>query len=179
MRRLMLLRHAKSDWSSPGQSDHARELAPRGRKAAPLMGRYMAEHAMIPDHAIVSTAARTRETWDLVADMFPRKPPADFEDRIYEASPRDILTAIAAAPASAQSLLVVGHNPGFHETANLLVDSGDKRMRRVLSEKFPTAGLAVIDLDIPDWATIRPGSGRLERFVTPRAIDAAGNWPSD
>lgn len=173
MRRLMLLRHAKSDWSSPGQSDHARELAPRGRKAAPLMGRYMAEHAMIPDHAIISTAARTRETWRLVADAFPRKPSAAFEDRIYEASPRDILAAIAAAPASARSLLVVGHNPGFHETANLLVNSGDKRMRGRLSEKFPTAALAVIDLDIPDWTVIRPGTGRLEAFVTPRAIDGA------
>jgi phosphohistidine phosphatase len=175
MRRLMLLRHAKSDWSQPGQADHDRTLNPRGRKAAPLMGRYMAEHGMIPDHAIVSTAARTRETWRLVADMFPRKPPAHFEDRIYEASPRDILAAIADAPASAQSLIVVGHNPGFHETANLLVDSGDRRLRRRLSEKFPTAALAVIDLDIDDWTAIRPGSGRIERFVTPRAIEGASD----
>lgn len=173
MRRLMLLRHAKSDWSLPGQADHERTLTPRGRKAAPLMGRYIAEHGMIPDHAIVSTAARTRETWRLVAGMFPRKPPADFEDRIYEASPRDILAAIADAPASAQSLIVVGHNPGFHETANLLVDSGDRRLRRSLSEKFPTAALAVIDLEIDDWTAIRPGSGRIERFVTPRAIEGA------
>jgi phosphohistidine phosphatase len=175
MRRLMLLRHAKSDWSLPGQADHDRDLAARGRKAAPLVGRYMAEHAIIPDHAIVSTATRTRETWRLVADMFPRKPPADFEDRIYEASPRDILAAIAGAPASARSLLVVGHNPGFHEIANLLVASGDKRMRATLQDKFPTAALAVIDLDIDDWAAIRPGSGRLESFVTPRALGGAND----
>jgi phosphohistidine phosphatase len=171
MRRLMLLRHAKSDWSAPGQRDHERTLAPRGRKAAPLMGRYMAEQTLIPDHAIVSTAARTRETWRLVADMLPRKPHTDFEDRIYEASPRDIMTAIAEAPDTAQSLLVVGHNPGFQETAILLLDSGEKRMRKSLSEKFPTGALAVIDLDIPGWTAIRPGRGRLERFVTPRAID--------
>jgi phosphohistidine phosphatase len=170
MRRLMLLRHVKSDWSLPGQTDHERELAGRGRKAAPLMGRYMAEHALIPDHAIVSTATRTRETWRLVADMLPRIPPVDFEDRIYEASPRDILAAIADAPASARSLLVVGHNPGFHDTANLLVGSGDKRMLKNLSEKFPTGALAVIDLDIDDWSAIRPGSGRLANFITPRAI---------
>jgi phosphohistidine phosphatase len=170
MRRLMLLRHAKSDWSLPGQTDHERDLTTRGRKAAPLMGRYMAEHAMIPDHAIVSTAKRTRETWRLVADLLPKIPPVDFEDRIYEASPRDILAAIADAPASARSLLVVGHNPGFHDTANLLVESGDKRLRKSLSEKFPTGALAVIDLDINDWTAIRPGRGRLESFVTPRAI---------
>lgn len=139
------------------------------------MGRYMAEHAMIPDHAIVSTATRTRATWRLVAEMFPHRPPVDFEDRIYEASPRDILAAIAQAPASAQSLMVVGHNPGFHETANLLVDSGDRRMRKSLVDKFPTAALAVIDLDIDDWSAIRPGSGRLAYFVTPRSIDGAGD----
>jgi phosphohistidine phosphatase len=175
MRRLMLLRHAKSDWSLPGQSDHERALAMRGRKAAPLMGRYMAAHDIIPDHAIVSTATRTRETWRLVADMFPRQPPVSFEDRIYEASPRHILAAIAGAPSSARSLLVVGHNPGFHDTANLLVESGDKRIRKTLAEKFPTGALAVIELDLDDWSAIRPGTGRLESFVTPRAIGAGSD----
>jgi phosphohistidine phosphatase len=170
MRRLMLLRHTKSDWSLPGQSDHDRDLAPRGRKAAPLMGRYMAEHGMIPDHAIVSTAKRTRETWRLVAGMLPQIPPVDFEDRIYEASPRDILAAIADAPASARSLLVVGHNPGFQDTANLLVETGNQRPCHGDDEKFPTGALAVIEFDIDDWAAIRPGIGRLENFVTPRAI---------
>lgn len=170
MRRLMLLRHAKSDWSLPGMSDHNRDLAARGRKAAPLMGRYLAEHGMIPDHVIVSTATRTRETWRLVAGMLPKIPPVDFEDSIYEASPRDILAAIADTPASARTLLVVGHNPGFQDTANLLVESGDKRMLKDLSQKFPTGALAVIDLDIDDWPAIRPGSGRLASFVTPRAI---------
>jgi phosphohistidine phosphatase len=171
MRRLMLLRHAKSDWSLPGQSDHDRDLAPRGRKAAPLMGRYLAEHGMVPDQVIVSTAKRTRETWRLVAGMLPKQPRVDFEDRIYEASPRDILAAIADTPASARSLLVVGHNPGFQDTANLLVESGDQRLRDSLADKFPTGALAVIDLDIDDWAAIRPGIGRLENFVTPRAVD--------
>jgi phosphohistidine phosphatase len=171
MRRLMLLRHAKSDKSLPGQSDHDRDLAARGREAAPLMGRYMTEHGMIPDHAIVSTAKRTRETWRLVAGTFPKIPPVDFEDRIYEASPRDILAAIADTPASARSLLVVGHNPGFQDTANLLVESGDKRLRGSMAEGFPTGALAVIDLDIDDWSAIRPGSGRLENFLTPRAVE--------
>jgi phosphohistidine phosphatase len=172
MRRLMLLRHAKSDWSLPGQSDHDRGLAPRGRKAAPLMGRYIAEHGLIPDRVIVSTAKRTQETWRLVAEALPRVPPVDFEDRIYEASPRDILAAIADTPGSARTLLVVGHNPGFQDTANLLVASGEKRLRNGLAEKFPTGALAVIDLDIADWAEIRPGSGRLENFVTPREIES-------
>lgn len=173
MRRLMLLRHAKSDWSQSEQGDHARGLAPRGRKAAPLIGRYMADHALIPDRAIVSTSVRTRETWGLVADMFPHNPPADFDDRIYEASPRDILAALAQAPAAPRSLLVVGHNPGLHETANLLVESGEPRLRASLLDKFPTAALAVIDFDMDAWADIRPASGHLQCFVTPRALRAA------
>jgi phosphohistidine phosphatase len=175
MRRLMLLRHAKSDWSQPGQTDHARSLSPRGRKAAPLIGRYMAEHDLIPDHAIVSPATRTRETFRLVTDGWPHKPPVDFEDLIYEASPADILAAIAQAPASARSLLVVGHNPGFQSSAKLLVGSGDKRARQLLVDKFPTGALAVIDFDADDWASIRPGSGRLECFVTPRALGGASD----
>lgn len=134
------------------------------------MGRYMASQALVPDHAIVSTAVRTRETWRLVAEAFPQKPPATYERRIYEAGPEAILAAIADAPSSARTLLVVGHNPGFHETAMLLVGSGDKRARAKLSAKFPTAALAVIDFDTKTWAAIRPGSGRLECFVTPRAI---------
>lgn len=175
MRRLMLLRHAKSDWSLAGQTDHVRDLAPRGRKAAPLMGRYMTEHGFIPDHAIVSTATRTRETWRLVADALPIRPSVTFEDRIYEASPGNILATIAQAPAAAQSLLVIGHNPGFHETANLLIGSGDRRMRKNLLDKFPTAALAVIDFDIDDWPAIRRGNGRLACFVTPRAIGCAND----
>jgi phosphohistidine phosphatase len=134
------------------------------------MGRYMASHGLVPDHAIVSTAVRTRETWRLVTDAFLRKPPVSYEDRIYEADPQAIMAAIAKAPSSAKTLLVVGHNPGFHETALLLVGSGDTRARAKLSAKFPTAALAVIDFDVKSWSAIRPGSGRLERFVTPRAI---------
>lgn len=166
----MLLRHAKSDWSVAGQTDHQRGLAPRGEIAAPLMGRYMASEALVPDYAIVSTAIRTRETWRLVAEAFPQKPPVTYEQRIYEAEPEAIIAGIADAPSSAKTLLVVGHNPGFHEAAMLLVGSGDKRARAKLSAKFPTAALAVIDFNAKSWAAIRPGSGRLERFVTPRAI---------
>lgn len=170
MRRLLLLRHAKSDWSASGQPDHERGLALRGETAAPLIGRYMAREGLVPDQAIVSTAVRTRETWRLVADAFLQKPPVSYEQRIYEARPDAILTVIRQAPTSAKTLLVVGHNPGFQETATLLVGAGDKKSRARLSAKFPTAALAVIDFDIPNWSALKAGSGRLERFVTPRAI---------
>lgn len=134
------------------------------------MGRYMADHALTPDHAIVSTAVRTRETWRLLVDAFSHQPPVDFEDRIYEASPREIIATIAKTPSSAKTLLVVGHNPGLQEAGMVVTGSGDAKARDRFSAKFPTAALAVIDLDITDWAAIRPGSGRMERFVTPRAL---------
>lgn len=170
MRRLMLLRHAKSDWAAPGMYDHERPLAARGRADAPRIGRYMLQHHLRPDHVIVSTAERTRETWSLVAGAWSDAPRTIFDPRIYEASPADILRAIADAPASVRTLLVIGHNPGLQETALLLAGSGRLAERRALAQKFPTAALAVIAFDAPDWAALSPGSGRLTQLVTPRAI---------
>ncbi len=170
MRRLILLRHAKSDWSEPGRSDHARILARRGRETAPRVGRYMASQALRPNHAIVSTAARARETWQLVAAELPAPPSVRLDERIYNALPEAILEAIAEAPAGAKTLVVVGHNPGLQELAVMLAGSGDTSVRRQLAEKFPTAALAIIDFDAGDWAALRPHRGRLAGFVTPRAI---------
>lgn len=170
MRRLLLLRHAKSDWSVPGQTDHERLLSQRGEDAAPLMGAYMAREGLVPERAIVSSAARTRETWRLLSQAFANPPPATFDDRIYEAEPEEILAAIAEVPANVNKLLVVGHNPGFQDTASLLTGSGDKPSRALMAAKFPTAALAVIDFDCADWSALAPHTGRLDRFVTPRAI---------
>lgn len=170
MRRLMLLRHAKSDWSAPGRPDRDRVLSARGERAAPLMGRYLAEQGLIPQHAIVSVAERTRQTWQRLGKAVTGTPGVTFDERIYEAAPLDILAAIGDAPAAAQTLLVVGHNPGLQSLALALTGTGSGKARRTLAEKFPTAALAVIDFDLPDWRSMSPGSGHLERFITPREI---------
>lgn len=170
MRRLMLLRHAKSDWEQVGLRDHDRDLAARGRAAAPRVGAYMAERALVPDCVLVSTARRTRETWKLVAAALPGDPNVRFDETIYEAEPDAIIEAIRATPASCQCLLVIGHNPGLQELALLLVRDGRVSGLRRLAEKFPTAGLAVIDLPIDDWADLRNRTGRLVSFITPRAL---------
>ncbi len=170
MRRLMLLRHAKSDWSAAGRPDRERVLSPRGERTAPLMGRYLAEQDLVPQHAIVSVAERTRQTWQFLGNTVTATPGVTFDERIYEAAPVDILAAIADTPAAAETLLVVGHNPGLQSLALALAGSGSGKARRSLAEKFPTAGLAVIDFDLPDWKSLSPGSGRLERFVTPRSL---------
>src|SRR5712671_4835834 len=87
MRRLMLLRHAKSDRSTPGMRDHDRPLNARGRETAPRIGAYMASHALIPDLVICSTATRARETWDLVATALGRSPKVRYDERIYQNDP--------------------------------------------------------------------------------------------
>jgi phosphohistidine phosphatase len=166
------LRHAKSDWSVGGQRDQDRALAARGREAAPLIGAYMARHGLKPDKALVSSARRARETWDLVAPAFGKSLDVSFDPRLYEANPKALLIPLREAGSTAHSLLVVGHNPGIQELASLLMASGDIDARQRLLEKFPTAALAVIDFPIDTWSALAPHSGRLDRFVTPRALDA-------
>jgi phosphohistidine phosphatase len=172
MRRLMLLRHAKSDWSAPGGRDHERPLSARGREAAPKMGAYMARHALVPDLIVASTAARVAETVKHVAPAFAKAPRIVEDARLYEAEADELLAVIKETPKEVHSLLLVGHNPGLAELASLLMASGDVETRQRLIEKFPTAALAVIDFALDDWGKLHPKAGRLDRFVVPRALDA-------
>ena len=150
MRRLLLLRHAKTEGHEPGRDDRARVLIERGRGDAARIGAYMASHALTPDRVIVSTL-----------------------EQIYDATPQDIVAAILDAPADAGALLIVGHNPGLHETALLLIASGNIDVRESLREQLPTSGLVVIDFAFRDWRDLHPRCGRLERFVTPKSLDPA------
>jgi phosphohistidine phosphatase len=172
MRRLMLLRHAKSDWTTPGARDHDRPLSTRGREAAPKMGAYMARHALVPDLIVASTAARVTETLALLLPAFKAPPKTTPDARLYETEAEEILTVIKETPRTVHSLLLVGHNPSIAELASLLMASGDVETRAQLIEKFPTAALAVIDFPLDEWGKVHPKSGRLDRFVTPRALDA-------
>lgn len=169
MRRLILLRHAKSDWPN-GIADRDRPLAPRGRHDAPRMGRYLAQEALMPDRVLVSPALRTRETWELVAPHLLGMPEVESDARLYEATAARLLAVLREQPANAHVLMLVGHNPGTEDLADTLVAGGPDTSRDIMQEKFPTAALAVIDLPIDDWADVRPESGRLDRFVTPRGL---------
>ena len=171
MRRLMLLRHAKTERAEPGARDRDRKLTKRGRTDAQAIGAYMARHGLVPDLALVSPAIRAQETWTLAADHFAKPPKAADEERIYNAG-ADKLMALIGTTGRARTLLLVGHNPGFHDLAVELVASGDVAARERLNEKLPTSGLVIIDLAFDDWAMLHPHSGRLERFVSPRLIAA-------
>ena len=172
MRRLLLLRHAKAERSQPGERDHERHLAERGRHEAPMIGAYLAHHGYAPDRVIVSTSTRTRETWELAAVEMPGKPTVVFEQRIYEASPQTLLQVIKEIGPKTHTLLMVGHNPGMHELAAMLIATGDIEARQRLKEAFPTSGLAAIEFAIDRWDKLHPQAGRLEHFITPRTLAA-------
>lgn len=172
MRRLLLLRHAKTERAEPGKPDRDRKLTKRGRADAPIIGAYMARHDLVPDLVLVSPVARSEETWALVAKTFAKEPRVVKDERIYNADPEKLI-AIIRKTRDARALLVVGHNPGLHDLAVGLIASGDVEARERVSEKLPTSGLVVIDLPFEDWSLLHPNAGRLERFVSPRSIEAA------
>jgi len=172
MRRLMLLRHAKTERAEPGERDRDRKLMKRGRADAPVIGNFIAQHGLTPDLVLVSPATRAQETWTLIAVAFAKAPKAVTDDRIYNASAENLIRVIGETD-KAHTLLVVGHNPSLHDTALLLIASGDVAAREQLSDNLPTSGLVIIDLPLDDWSLIHPRAGRLERFISPRLIAAA------
>jgi phosphohistidine phosphatase len=175
MRRLLLLRHAKAERSDPGMQDLPRILIDHGRKDAARIGAYMAGHALMPDRVVLSPSTRTRETWKYAAAAFTSAPAATSAERLYDATPQDIFGIVADTPASVRTLLLIGHNPGLHEAALMLIAAGDIDTRESLREKLPTCGLVIIDFAFDDWSKLHPRSGRLERFVSPRSLGAAAN----
>ena len=160
MKRLWLLRHAKSSWDEPGLADHDRPLAPRGRKAAKRMGAWAAEHGVRPDLVLCSTAVRARATLELVA----RRRSAARTSVRGRALPRvgDDSSRLQACRPSVGELLMVGHNPGFENLVALLAPPG------VVA--FATGALAGLRLSIDEWSDVRPGCGELGQFVLPREL---------
>ena len=173
MRTLMLFRHAKAVPARSGMRDRDRSLDSRGLKEAPQIGAYMAHHRLVPDHALVSPARRTRETWTLAAQAFNPAPATSFEERIYEASPETLLDVIRERDTANPVLVVVGHNPTLHGVALMLIASGDLIAREKLREGLPTSGLVIIEFAFESWRKLHPQAGRLSHFVTPRSLEAA------
>lgn len=171
MKRLSLLRHAKSDRSDPAAADFDRGLTNRGRQAAPAMGRYLRRQKLVPDIVLCSAARRARETWELAAAALKAEIPVEYSERLYLAAPAQILRLLHQLPETTESALLIGHNPGFHALALQLLGSGDGEARAQLQAKFPTAALAVIDFEIERWGDLAAGKGKLERFVAPRDLD--------
>lgn len=173
----MLLRHAKSAWDRADLADSARPLSKRGERSAPLMGQVMVDEGYLPDRILCSTAKRATQTAKLVIGAFKHKPDVKEMDELYMATPREILWTISEQSDDANSVLVVGHNPGLGDLVDWLITDGDTEDIARLRDKFPTAALAVIDLPIDHWRDLHDTavgnwSGRLVRFAVPRDLES-------
>jgi phosphohistidine phosphatase len=163
-RRLVLLRHAKSDW--PDVADHERPLAKRGRRDAPAVGRWLGESGYVPDAVVCSTALRARQTWELACSGLAAaspdaKPEVSFEPRVYEATVLGLLMLVREFPPDWRTALVIGHNPGLAE-----LTSGLAGPEQQPPQHFPTAAVSVLGLPGP-WTEAAPGEARLIAFTVP------------
>ncbi|MFH8796184.1 SixA phosphatase family protein [Streptomyces sp. NPDC017941] len=165
LRRIVLFRHAKADW--PQVSDHERPLADRGRKDAPVAGRKLSETGIAFDLALCSTAVRTRETWKLAVQELPQRPRTVYEDRLYEASPGELIAVLNETPDDARDVILIGHNPGVHGLADVLAGEaeGDARVR-MNRRGFPTSAFAVLT-HTGSWKTLEPGTATLVDYWAP------------
>lgn len=158
MKRLTLLRHAKSERDSPTGADFDRTLNDRGRADAARMGQKIRDLNLTFDLVLASPAQRVVETVEGVAGLSPQ-----FDQRIYDASTESLLDIVRSTDDQVGSLLLVGHNPGFEQIAARLTDSE--------VEEMPTAALAEIELPVDHWRDVGERNGQLIRFIRPKGLD--------
>jgi phosphohistidine phosphatase len=174
MRRLMLLRHSKTENEAPSGRDQDRRLDKRGRTEAAEIGGWIGRHPPFPDSVLISPAIRAHQTWEIaweaMKDSVP-EPRVELLPELYGADPSQLLQAVRdASTADPQRLMLVGHNPGMHELALALAGSGDAAGRKALADNLPTSGLAVFDFAVDDWADVAFRRGRLVQFVSPKLL---------
>ncbi|MGW7338461.1 SixA phosphatase family protein [Streptomyces sp. NPDC054808] len=164
-RRIVLFRHAKADW--PQVSDHERPRADRGRMDAAEAGRRLADTGVPFDQALCSTAVRTRETWKLAVQEFPHRPKTVYEERIYEASPGELIAVLNETPDDLSNVLVIGHNPGMEALTEILAGSAEAEVRERINRRgFPTAAFAVLTFT-GSWKDVEPGTATLVDYWAP------------
>ncbi|KUN96882.1 SixA phosphatase family protein [Streptomyces caeruleatus] len=167
LRRLVVLRHAKSAWPD-GVADHQRPLGPRGHRDAPVAGRLLAENDCLPDLALCSTAVRARETWELAAAQWGTPPPVRLEPRLYAADVPELLAVVHEVPAAVRTLLLVGHNPGLEELVLELAGDGLDDALDEVRTKFPTSAMAVLAWHGTSWQALAPGTALLTGVMVAR-----------
>ncbi len=163
MKRLILMRHAKSDWSGGPLSDHDRPLNPRGRAAAVALGDWLRAQAILPDQVLCSSAERTGET--CLRLKLAKTTPTTFTRKLYLASHQQIMMALRQATGDA--VLLLGHNPGIATAAAELVQQPPNNPK---FDQYPTGATLVADFDIPDWQEADWGKAIARHFVVPREL---------
>ena len=171
MKTLLLLRHAKSDWDDVSIDDHERPLNAWGQKAAPRMGRLIADLGMVPELCLCSTAVRARDTATLAIAQMGAQVPVEHLRELYSFGDGSAIEqAIATHGGGKSPLLVVTHNPATQEFALRTCSGGDVFGLGQMRIKYPTAGLARIDYDISSWSELPASKGQLKGFWAPRDL---------
>lgn len=163
MKRLYILRHAKSSWDNPELKDFDRPLNERGIAAIPKMVGFFNNHFTPPDKIIASPAARTTATASTFAEGIGYQSMIDYASDIYEAHYLNLLELVQNLPENVQSVMLVGHNPGFTNLANHL-------SARFVTDNVPTCGLVVLDFNSQYWHNINEAQGELVRFASPKGV---------
>jgi phosphohistidine phosphatase len=170
MRKVILLRHAKSSWSDPAIDDHDRPLNRRGKAAAPLIGRWLAERCHVPDTVLCSSSRRTRQTVDRMRCSPLELPEPAIERELYHASPEQMLDRVRELPDDCRTVMLVGHNPGLGSLVRKMSDGRENRRCRRAYEHFPTGAAAVLEFDLDNWSNVDFGKARFVDFASPREL---------
>lgn len=165
MKRLILMRHAKSDWSATGD-DHERPLNARGKASAQAMGQWLKKLGWQPDEILCSSATRTRQTLDLLG---LGQTPTHFERALYLAEAEEIMDALRTAKGD--TVLLLGHNHGIAECAHSIVTDWPDHPR---FGDYPTCATSLITADIDTWPDLTTGIGTCVEFAIPREVIAEG-----
>ena len=168
MKRLILIRHAKSSWSNSNLDDKERPLNERGQQAAGLIGKWLAAESLMPDQVLSSSALRCQETWAGIAEALDAVDKVDFVDFLYLATPQDMLNTLQTA--SGDTVLMLGHMPGIGDFARQL--RRDPPPAHASFQKYPTGATTVLDFRIDDWAEAQMGTGRFVKSITPRDLES-------
>jgi len=171
MKRLAILRHAKSSWDDPGLDDFNRPLNERGWKTAHRLGRELKDRGIRFDLVLSSSSARTRETIDGVQKHYSFDGPIRFEQELYLASEETLLEMIRSLEDDVKAPLIVGHNPGLERLIAELTRDDRNGLRRRVVGKFPTGALAVLDLPAKSWSKIERGTGEIVELILPKELD--------
>ena len=170
MKTLTLLRHAKSTWDDQVKRDLDRPLNAKGRRAAATVGRHLRAEGVVFDHLVASPAVRVAQTLEGFASGYGELPGVHHDRRIYLAAASTLMEVVRDLPASVDRALLVGHNPGLEDLVLFLVPR-DGAGRGAVEQKYPTATVAELRLQVDDWAAVDEGGAELARFVRPRDLD--------
>jgi phosphohistidine phosphatase len=170
MRRLFVLRHAKSSWDNSHLADHDRPLAPRGRRAAEALADHLATIEPPPVLVLCSTARRAQDTLAPVRERLPDTTEVLVEDDLYGAPAPQLLQRLRQVPEEVADVLLVGHNPGLEDLVRALGRDGDPDLISRVHHKFPTGALATIAFEGP-WDGLGSAAATLEAFVVPAELE--------